>query len=254
MTIQVTGKNLDVGEALRGYVLERVEQTVEKFIGRETTGHVRIEKEHGEFRTDCTIHLWQGMSLEAHAVAPDAYRSADRACERLEKRVRRHKRRLKRRSGGDTPRKHTAATDYVIQAAQDGHEEQDDANPVIIAESEMSVHEMAVSDAVMRMDLSDRSFVVFRNGSHGEINVVYRRDDGNIGWIDPVAPLRSSSEAVAQNKGRSSSEAVAQNKGRSSSETVAQNKRRSSSEAIAQTKSRSSREAHPKAKQARKRH
>jgi ribosomal subunit interface protein len=205
MTIQVTGKNLDVGEALRGYVQERVGQTVEKFIGRETTGHVRIEKEHGEFRTDCTIHLWQGMSLEAHGVAPDAYQSADRACERLEKRVRRYKRRLKRRSGGETPRKQTPATDYVIQGAQERHEEQDDGNPVIIAEAETPVHEMAVSDAVMQMDLSDRPFVVFRNGSHGEINVVYRRDDGNIGWIDPAAPLRSSSEAVAHNKLRARS-------------------------------------------------
>jgi ribosomal subunit interface protein len=190
---------------LRGYVQERVGQTVEKFIGRETTGHVRIEKEHGEFRTDCTVHLWQGMSLEAHGVAPDAYQSADLACERLEKRVRRYKRRLKRHGGAETPRKQTSATDYVIQAAQEGHEEQDDGNPVIIAETESPVHEMAVSDAVMQMDLSDRPFVVFRNGSHGEINVVYRRDDGNIGWIDPAGPLRSSSEAAAQSKMRAKS-------------------------------------------------
>jgi ribosomal subunit interface protein len=95
MTVQVTGKNLDVGEALRGYVQERVEQTVEKFIGRTPSGHVRVEKERGEFRTDCTIRLWQGMSLEAHGVAADAYQSADLACERLEKRVRRYKRRVK---------------------------------------------------------------------------------------------------------------------------------------------------------------
>ena len=110
MTIQVTGKNLDVGEALRSYVQERVVHTVEKFIGREPSGHVRIEKEHGEFRTNCTIHLWQGMSLEAHGVAADAYQSADRACERLEKRVRRYKRRVKRHGGGETPRKQTPAT------------------------------------------------------------------------------------------------------------------------------------------------
>ena len=76
MTIQVTGKNPDVGEALRSYVQERVVQTVEKFIGREPTGHVRIEKEHGGFRTNCTIHLWQGMSLEAHGVASDAWAEA----------------------------------------------------------------------------------------------------------------------------------------------------------------------------------
>lgn len=191
MTIKVTGKNLDLGEALRNYVQERVAHTVEKFIGRETTGHVRIEKEHGEFRTDCTIHLWQGMSLEAHGLAADAYRSADLACERLEERVRRYKRRLKHR-GGETPRKQTPARDYVIQAVQEEREERDDDNPVIIAEAETPIHEMAVSDAVMQMDLSDRPFVVFRNGTHGEINVVYRRDDGNIGWIDPAGPLRSS--------------------------------------------------------------
>jgi len=200
MTIQVTGKNLDLGEALRSYVQERVGQTVEKFIGRETTGHVRIEKEHGEFRTNCSIHLWQGMSLEASGMASDAYQSADIACERLEKRVRRYKRRLKQRGGGGTPRKQTPATDYVIQAAQEEHEERDEDNPVIIAEAETPVHEMAVSDAVMQMDLSDRPFVVFRNASHGEINVVYRRHDGNIGWIDPAGPLRSSSGAVAQSK------------------------------------------------------
>ena len=205
MTIQVTGKNLDVGEALRSYVQGRVGQTVEKFIGRDTTGHVRIEKEHGEFRTNCSIHLWQGMSLEARGEAPDPYQSADLACERLEKRVRRYKRRLKRKGGGETPRRQTPATDYVIQAAQAEHKERDEDNPVIIAEAETPVHEMAVSDAVMQMDLSDRPFVVFRNGSHGEINVVYRRDDGNIGWIDPAGPLRSSSEAVAHGKLRAKS-------------------------------------------------
>ena len=191
MTIQVTGKNLDVGEALRSYVQERVVHAVEKFIGREPKGHVRIEKEHGEFRTNCTIHLWQGMSLEAHGVAPDAYQSADLACERLEKRVRRYTRRLKQHGGGETARKQTPARDYVIQARSEGHEERDEDNPVIIAEAESPVHEMAVSDAVMQMDLSDRAFVVFRNAGHGEINVVYRRDDGNIGWIDPTGPSPS---------------------------------------------------------------
>jgi ribosomal subunit interface protein len=233
MTIQVTGKNLDVGEALRSYVQERVVHTVEKFVGREPKGHVRIEKEHGEFRTNCTIHLWQGMSLEAHGVAADAYQSADLACERLEKRVRRYKRRLKRH-GGEAARKQTPATDYVIQAASEGHKERDEDNPVIIAEAETPVHEMAVSDAVMQMDLSDRAFVVFRNAHHGEINVVYRRDDGNIGWIDPAGPLRSSSEAVAHQK-RSSSEAVAHQKKRSSSEAVARHKKRSSDEAVPQS-------------------
>jgi hypothetical protein len=89
---------------------------------------------------------------------------------------------------------------YVIQASQEEQEERDEDNPIIIAEAKTPVHEMAVADAVMQMDLSDQPFVVFRNASHGEINVVYRREDGNIGWIDPAKPVRSSSEAVAQKK------------------------------------------------------
>jgi ribosomal subunit interface protein len=190
MTIQVTGKNLDVGEALRGYVQERVAQTVEKYIGTSPAGHVRIEKEHGEFRTNCTLHLWQGMSLEAHGVGKDAYQSADLACERLEKRVRRYKRRLKRHGGGE-PRNETTAASYVLQSPQEGQEDSDEGNPIIIAEAETVVHEMAVADAVMQMDLSDRPFVLFRNASHGEINVVYRRDDGNIGWIDVASKQKS---------------------------------------------------------------
>jgi hypothetical protein len=100
---------------------------------------------------------------------------------------------------------------YVIQASQEEQEERDEDNPIIIAEAETPVHEMAVADAVMQMDLSDQPFVVFRNASHGEINVVYRREDGNIGWIDPATPLRSSSEAVAREKS-SRSEAAAQKK------------------------------------------
>lgn len=187
MTIQVTGKNLDVGEALRGYVRDRVAQTVEKYVGAPPAGHVRIEKGHGEFRTDCTVHLWQGMSLEAHGTGKDAYQSADLACERLEKRVRRYKSRLKRHGGAEQPRKETTAADYVLQSPQEGQEDSDEGNPIIIAEAETVVHEMAVADAVMQMDLSDRPFVLFRNASHGEINVVYRRADGNIGWIDAAA-------------------------------------------------------------------
>ena len=100
--------------------------------------------------------------------------------------LRRYKRRVKRH-GGARARKETPAASYVLQARQEGQEESDEDNPIIIAEAETVVHEMAVSDAVMQMDLSDQPFVLFRNATSGEINVVYRRDDGNIGWIDPAA-------------------------------------------------------------------
>lgn len=184
MELQVTGKNLDVGDALRTYVTQRIEQAVDKYIGRSLPGHIRIEKERGNFRTDCSIQLKSGLSLQSRGEAPDAYASADLALERLEKRLRRYKRRLKNHHG-PAQDVETAAPYYVIQAAEDEEETVEDDNPVIIAETETMIQVLPVSDAVMRMDVSDRPVLVFRNASHGRINVVYRREDGNIGWIDP---------------------------------------------------------------------
>jgi len=183
MTLQVTGKNLDIGEALRTYVTDRVEQTIDKFVGSSLSGHVRIEKERTQFRTDCSIQLRSGLALQSHGEAQDAYASADLALERLEKRLRRYRRRLKKHHG---PARQDAmfAPDYVVQA-DDELASQDDDNPVVVAETETEIHELAVSDAVMEMDLSQKTFLVFRNASHGRLNVVYRRPDGNIGWIDP---------------------------------------------------------------------
>lgn len=184
MELQVTGKNLDVGVALRTYVTERVEQAVGKYVGRSLPGHIRIEKERGNFRTDCSIQLRSGLSLQSRGEAPDAYASADLALERLEKRLRRYKRRLKNHHGPAAAE--SAAPYYVIQAAEDEEEHADENdNPVIIAETETMIQVLPVSDAVMQMDLSDRPLLVFRNASHLRLNVVYRRADGNIGWIDP---------------------------------------------------------------------
>jgi len=186
MALQVTGKNLDVGEALRTYVEDRVENTLDKFAGQSPSGHVRIEKTRGSFLTGCTIQLQSGLSLEARGEASDAYASADQALERLEKRLRRYKRRLKKRHGpAERKPADIQAPYYVIQAAEDETPEPEDDNPVIVAETQTAINELSVSDAVMQLDLSERPLLVFQNASHGRINVVYRRDDGNIGWIDP---------------------------------------------------------------------
>ena len=99
MTLQVTGKNLDVGEALRTYVTERIGQTLDKYFSGNRSGHVRIEKERNRFVTDCSIQLRSGLSLQSHGESPDAYASADMALDRLEKRLRRYKRRLKNHHG-----------------------------------------------------------------------------------------------------------------------------------------------------------
>ena len=192
MTLQVTGKNVEAGEAFKVYITDKLSDSLEKYIGPEISGHIRLEKERGRFRTDCSIRLKTGLLLESHGEAGDAYASADAAVERMDKRLRRYKRRLKSHHNGrtrDTHAHEVATPDYTVRADED---EADSAaplseEPVIIAEAERGIRELPVSEAVMQLDLTDRSFFVFRNASHGGLNVVYRRADGHIGWIDAKA-------------------------------------------------------------------
>ncbi|MEL6374946.1 MAG: ribosome-associated translation inhibitor RaiA [Pseudomonadota bacterium] len=198
MTVQVTGRNIDAGEAFQEYINGRVGEVLEKYVGPELGGHVRIEKERGRFHTDCTIQLHTGLLLQAHGEGADAYASAEAALERLEKRVRRYKRRLKDHHGaGRGERAFDLARDYTVQAPRD----EDDAappetGPVIIAETAKPYREMRVSDAVMQLDLVEDPVIVFRNAAHGGLNMVYRRADGNIGWIDPSASNEKTASAT----------------------------------------------------------
>jgi ribosomal subunit interface protein len=197
MTFQVTGKNVEAGEAYKLYITDKLGDSLEKYIGPEISGHIRLEKERGRFRTDCSIRLKTGLLLEAHGEGADAYASADAAVERMDKRLRRYKRRLKSHHNGharDELARETAVTDYTVRADEDdmAATEALSEHPVIIAEAERGIKELPVSEAVMQLDVTDRSFLVFRNAAHGGLNVVYRRADGHIGWIDaketPDAP------------------------------------------------------------------
>lgn len=189
MTLQVTGKNIDVGTAYKDYIAEKLSTVLEKYVGPEISGHVRLEKERGRFHTQCSIRLRTGLMLEAHGEGGDAYASADMAVERLDKRVRRYKRRIKDHHlnhsrdsaeiGGDM------AHDYTVRVDVDEPEAAQGDHPVIIAETERPIRELPVSEAVMHLDLTESTFLVFKNAAHGELNVVYRRSDGHIGWIDP---------------------------------------------------------------------
>lgn len=191
MPIQLTGKNVQASEAFKEYITAKLSESLEKYIGPEISGHIRLEKERGRFRTDCSLRLKTGLLLETHGEGPDAYASADAAVERMDKRLRRYKRRLKShsnhhtaRQNGDAVREFTAS-DYTVRADDsDDIEPAREAHPVIIAEAERAIPEFPVSEAVMQLDLTDRTFFVFRNASHGGLNVVYRREDGHIGWID----------------------------------------------------------------------
>ncbi len=195
MTIQVTGKNVGAGEAFQGYVTDKISVVLDKYIGPELFGHVRVEKAKTGFRTSCSLRLKTGLLLESQGEGADAYASADKALEHLEKRVRRYKRRLKSHHHGDVEAaRETATNRYVVQLEDDeavdnmsdavGQKPADTA-PVIIAEAEGALKELSVSAAVMQLDLTDDAFLLFRNASHGRINVVHRRADGNVGWIDP---------------------------------------------------------------------
>lgn len=192
MTLQVTGKNVDAGDAYKTYILDKISVVLEKYIGPEIGGHVRLEKERSLFRTDCSIRLRTGLLVEAHGTGGDAYASADAAIERLEKRVRRYKRRLKdhhhgRQNGSELPAERPAR-DYVLQVHDDENDAEikDDSNPMIIAETERGIRELTVGEAVMHLDLGESQFLIFRNAGNGGINVVYRRPDGNVGWVDPA--------------------------------------------------------------------
>ncbi len=194
MSIQVTGKHIEVGEAFQKFVNERITQVLEKYVGSELSGHLRIEKERNNFRTNCHIQLKSGLVMQSQGEAGDAYASAEVAFEHLEKRVRRYKRRLKNHHQGKTTQdkgfEHLAA-DYVVRSGEDEAKGEDNPAPVIISENERRYGEMPVSEAVMQLDLADDPVIVFRNAAHGGLNIVYRRADGNIGWIDPKADKAS---------------------------------------------------------------
>jgi ribosomal subunit interface protein len=191
MPFRVSGRNIDVGEALRSRINDRIAEATAKYFDGGFSGHVTVGKEGFGFRTECVIHLDSGIMLEAEAMAADAYASADQVAGRIEKRLRRYKRRLKNHqaaaaNGAPSAPREIAAPSYIIAApGHDSDEEITGFDPVIIAESTTALKRLSVSDAVVELDLTGAAVVVFRHAGHGRVNLVYRRGDGHIGWIDP---------------------------------------------------------------------
>jgi len=193
MQVQITGKNVDVGDALKSHIKARLNQDVVKYFDDDANGHVTVAREGSEFRSDCSLTLGSGISLQSHGQSADAYASFDIAAEKLEKRLRRYTRRLKNhRKHLSSPVKSVDFPVFVISPESDGEKEVSNENPVIIAETSTEIQDLTVSDAVMKMDISDMPFVIFRNDANHNINIVYRRDDGNIGWIDPEQKITAS--------------------------------------------------------------
>jgi ribosomal subunit interface protein len=192
MTLRISGKSISVGDALRGRVSERTDEVLRKYFDGNYSGHITLSKDGFGFRTDCALHLDSGITLEADSNAADAYASADQALALIEKRLRRYKSRLKDRSARKS---HAAAVavaaatldapSYIIEAPADGDDEVDGYNAVIIAEATTSLKRFSVSEAVMELDLTGAACIVFQHGGSGRVNIIYRRPDGNVGWIDP---------------------------------------------------------------------
>jgi ribosomal subunit interface protein len=169
-----------------------------KYFDGNYSGHITLSKDGSDFRTDCALHLDSGITLEADSNAADAYASADQALLMIEKRLRRYKSRLKDRSNRKAHAASAAlaeidgaaldALSYVIEApTSDAEGEMDGYNAVIIAEATTSLKRLSVSEAVVELDLTGAACLVFQHGSSGRVNVIYRRADGNVGWIDPPA-------------------------------------------------------------------
>jgi ribosomal subunit interface protein len=188
MQVKVTGKNLDVGEALRTHIESRLMQFREKYFEGAVHGQVMVAKQRSAFSTDCSLHLATGLVLQSHASAQDALASFEAAAQHLEKQLKKYKQRLKshQRDRRD-PVRQEMASDYTIAAASESDEADagGELNPVIIAEHETSVPELTVGEAVMALEISSVPFVLFRNSKGGRTSVVYRRSDGNIGWVEP---------------------------------------------------------------------
>lgn len=185
MTLRVSGKNLDLGEALRGQVEERISDAMTKYFGGGFSGHVTVAREGAGFRTECSLHLDSGIVLQSVGAAADAYASFDQAAGRIETRLKRYKNRLRDHHHADAEAGDPSA--YVVfESPEEEIDEEAGWSPVIVAESTKALRRMTVGFAVMELDLTGAPVVVFRHANHGRVNVVYRRSDGNVGWIDPA--------------------------------------------------------------------
>lgn len=191
MQISITGKQMDVGDALRTHTEGSLPTTVEKYFGNAMEGHVVFSRQGHRFRADISVHVGRGIVVQGQAEHEDPHAAFDSASDRIGKQLRRHKRRLRnhhnRVKEGDF--ESVSAPQYVV-ATDDWPEEEDDATdadnpPVVIAEMTTEIATLTPGEAVMRLDLADVPAMMFRNSSHGGLNVVYRRPDGNVGWIDP---------------------------------------------------------------------
>jgi ribosomal subunit interface protein len=188
MTLRVSGKNMDVGDALRTKATDHFDAVLKKYFDGNYTGHLTLEPEGSGFSAQCLLHLDSGANLQSSAYGGDAVSAYELMAQTLEERLRRYNKKLKahRRHSNGAAADGIQATAYVLGSTDDADELDEDYSPPVIAETTSNLRQLSVEEAVMQLDLTQAEVVVFRHAGHGGLNVVYRRADGNIGWIDPA--------------------------------------------------------------------
>ncbi|NBC95229.1 MAG: ribosome-associated translation inhibitor RaiA [Deinococcus-Thermus bacterium] len=188
MRYQISGHQIDIGEALQSHVKAELGDAVSKYAERPTDATVIFSRNAHEYACEAVVHLSTGLTAQAKATATEIYAAFDKCADKMEKQLRRYKRRLKdHHRERKQPVEVSAAPSYVLASTESEDEapEPESLQPMIIAETETRVPALSVGEAVMQMELAGAPILVFRNEGHNGVNVVYRRDDGNIGWIDP---------------------------------------------------------------------
>lgn len=190
MSLRISGKHMDIGDAFRTRIENRIGEAVEKYFDGGFSGRVTVEKSGSRFSADCNIHLDTGTALQAAGEAQDPQLAFDAAAERIEKRLRRYKRKLKSHASaanGDSSMDMDVAYRVMSPISDEEDEAAENYAPTVVAESRLPLKSMTVASAVFELDMKDSPVFVFRNAGSNTVNIVYRRADGNIGWIDPSA-------------------------------------------------------------------
>lgn len=187
MRYQISGKQIDIGKALQTHVQNELGGIIQKYAERPTDAQIVFSRNAHEYVCEATVHLSTGMNATAKAHATEIYAAFDACGEKMEKQLRRYKRRLKdHHKARAEPIELMSAPSYILASDASEETEPEGLQPLIVAEMETNIPALSVGEAVMQMELASAPVLVFHNEKHGGINVVYRRDDGNVGWVDPV--------------------------------------------------------------------
>ena len=186
MQLSVKGKQIDVGDALRQHVESKLKEITGKYFDGTIDAQVTFSREAHLFRADITVHAGRGIVLQSNAAANEVYPAFDLAAERIARRLRRYKKKIVDLHHESQRDNTVVAQAFVLHGEEHDREEESNDNPVVVAEMTTPIELLTVSEAVMRLDLGDLPALMFLNRSHGGLNMIYRRPDGHIGWVDPT--------------------------------------------------------------------